>query len=1080
MSGYSGGQQFPGPPRPAGFGVPGGRPSFQQSQQQQHQQQQQQGSFVPQGPPGPAGQASASPAAYLLCDQGNKATCGAGFGRSGSGNVYGQPAPAGSRPNSAGPGGGAGGQATPSPPGFAAPLPVRTSSVGTPGSAFRPPSPIAGLPPPTANGIPAARPPGPRTPAFGVRPPGAPGMGPPLLRPPQMGGAPPSGGFQPSQQPPGPGFAPQQQTLGRPGFTPPGAAVPSFGPSRAPSSRNSSFGSEASGPGPGPFYPSPAPPAPGGARPMARAPAFGAAQQGGFSQPGGPGPQLAPNYGTPQNQPVLDQFEALTLGPAAPGQSGDAGIDLASFPRPTGDAAEAAVAPPTPLFPANAHPRYLRLTCNAIPAQQAVRARFQLPLGAIAHPFAEPPADSPLPVVQLENYGIIRCRRCRTYINPFMQWSDDGRRFQCNLCGMVSECPPEYFCGTDGQGKRLDSLQRPELSQGSVEFIAPQEYMVRSPMPPTYIFLIDVSYRAVGLGILPTIAEAIKSSLDHLPGGERTHVGFITFDSSLHFYKMSPGASAPQMMVVAETDEPFVPVPDELIVNLKESREAVEALLDNLANTFAATASPDSAMGPALQAAYLMMEALGGKLLLFQTSVPNVGVGKITQRDNPTLYNTDSEHRLRVPEDIFFKKFAAEASKAQISIDVFSFSQQFTDLASLSALAKYTTGGVYCYPGFNQARDAPKLQTEIKHNLTRQTGWEGVMRVRCSKGLSISQFHGHFFVRSIDLLSLPQVDPDKAFAVQIKHEESVLTGSVAYMQCAVLFSSSNGERRIRVHTLAMPVVQDLADMYKAVDGAATINLLAKLAVEKSYHAKLDDTRSSLAHKLNLTMQEYRSMHKQNTRGQLPHNQLLYPESLRYLALWVLGLLKSSALRGGARDVPPDERILAGFEIMAAPTPELLRYLYPNLYLISDPTGDWGRPTANSRVGRPPCIPLTTMVMRDNSAYLLDNGRILVLWLGHLIPPSFMQQVFEIDKAPTQDGALTVEPVRKGRELSERINALITDLRRGRAVYPQCFVVRQGSAAEQHMHALLVEDKLAQTQSYVDWMTQLHKTVMAKA
>ncbi len=42
-------------------------------------------------------------------------------------------------------------------------------------------------------------------------------------------------------------------------------------------------------------------------------------------------------------------------------------------------------------------------------------------------------------------------------------------------------------------------------------------------------------------------------------------------------------------------------------------------------------------------------------------------------------------------------------------------------------------------------------------NVMAVTGWEGVMRVRCSKGLSISQFHGHFFVRSIDLLSLPQV-----------------------------------------------------------------------------------------------------------------------------------------------------------------------------------------------------------------------------------------------------------------------------------------------------------------------------------
>ena len=42
-----------------------------------------------------------------------------------------------------------------------------------------------------------------------------------------------------------------------------------------------------------------------------------------------------------------------------------------------------------------------------------------------------------------------------------------------------------------------------------------------------------------------------------------------------------------------------------------------------------------------------------------------------------------------------------------------------------------------------------------------------------------------------------QVDPDKAFAVQISHEEGVVSGPVAYMQCALLYTSSNGERRIR-------------------------------------------------------------------------------------------------------------------------------------------------------------------------------------------------------------------------------------------------------------------------------------------
>jgi hypothetical protein len=29
--------------------------------------------------------------------------------------------------------------------------------------------------------------------------------------------------------------------------------------------------------------------------------------------------------------------------------------------------------------------------------------------------------------------GIIRCKRCRTYINPFVTWADNGRRWRCVL-----------------------------------------------------------------------------------------------------------------------------------------------------------------------------------------------------------------------------------------------------------------------------------------------------------------------------------------------------------------------------------------------------------------------------------------------------------------------------------------------------------------------------------------------------------------------------------------------------------------------------------------------------------------------
>ena len=55
------------------------------------------------------------------------------------------------------------------------------------------------------------------------------------------------------------------------------------------------------------------------------------------------------------------------------------------------------------------------------------------------------------------------------------------RRFSCNVCGMLNEIPVEYFCSLDHDGVRTDLEQRPELRGGSVEYIAPAEYMVSAP-----------------------------------------------------------------------------------------------------------------------------------------------------------------------------------------------------------------------------------------------------------------------------------------------------------------------------------------------------------------------------------------------------------------------------------------------------------------------------------------------------------------------------------------------------------------------------------------------------------------------
>lgn len=780
-------------------------------------------------------------------------------------------------------------------------------------------------------------------------------------------------------------------------------------------------------------------------------------------------------YGNAQAAAVMDQFQTLTLGPAGPGQTADIGVDPAGFPRPCGSDPGSGAAPPPLVDAANCDPQFMRLTCNAIPNSSQLRGRWSMPLGVVVHPLAGEQDD--VPVVNPDTSGIVRCRRCRTYINPFVQWSDGGRRFRCNVCGMINEVPVDYFCTLDNNGRRRDADERPELAKGSAEYIAPAEYMVRPPMPPVFFFVIDVSFTAIQSGMLTEVCQTIKSKLDHLPGGERTQIGFLTFDSVLHFYNLKSSLSQPQQMVVPEIDEPFVPIPEDLLVNLSESRAVVDALLDSLPATFAGSQQVESCMGAALQAAFMVICHIGGKMLLFQAAVPTVGAGKVKNRENAALYGTDREATLRVPEDPFFKKFAAECSRVQITVDTFVFSNSYCDLASISAMPKYTCGQVYYYPGFSAQRDATKLQAELGHNLTRLTGWEAVMRIRCSKGLKISSFHGHFFIRSSDLLALPTIDPDKCFAVQISHEEAVVTGSVGYVQCALLFTSSNGERRIRVHTLAVPIVSDMSEMYKGLDCGALTCVLGKLGVEKSYGSRLDDTRQALQHKTVSLLKEFRMMHAQHFRAP---NKMMLPDPARMLPLYTLALTKVAAMRGTARDVNADERIAVGFEMMAA-SPELMaRLIYPDLYPVFEMNGEWGT-EKDGRVVVPGTVALSMEQLNGGGAYLMDNGRLFILWLGRNIPPGYVGELFAADPAtlPPDLTGLSVEPERPT-NVSKRLNALMRQLRkRNSGIYQQCFVVRQGSSMEAHVIPYFVEDRGHGTQSYMDFLCTIHKGVTSK-
>ena len=59
-------------------------------------------------------------------------------------------------------------------------------------------------------------------------------------------------------------------------------------------------------------------------------------------------------------------------------------------------------------------------------------------------------------------------------------------------------------------------------------------------------------------------------------GGSPVQVGFVTYDKVLHFYNVRASLAQPQMMVLTDVAEVFVPLVDGFLVNVEEAKALLE------------------------------------------------------------------------------------------------------------------------------------------------------------------------------------------------------------------------------------------------------------------------------------------------------------------------------------------------------------------------------------------------------------------------------------------------------------------------------------------------------------------------
>ncbi|KAK5972298.1 hypothetical protein GCK32_001629 [Trichostrongylus colubriformis] len=216
---------------------------------------------------------------------------------------------------------------------------------------------------------------------------------------------------------------------------------------------------------------------------------------------------------------------------------------------------------------ARVDPSVFRCTLTVVPQTDELLKKSRLPLGLTLHPFRD---MKNLNIIQTST--IVRCRYCRTYINPYV-YLPDSRHWKCNLCNRNNDLPDD-FCWDPNTKSFGDPVNRPEIKHPTVEFIAPNEYMLRPPQPAVYVFVLDVSAAAVEAGYIYTFSEQLLINLDQLPGDDRTQVAFVCVDSMVHFYQFSSGSRRlPRELVVDEVDEMFLPSHQGILIPLKKNAD---------------------------------------------------------------------------------------------------------------------------------------------------------------------------------------------------------------------------------------------------------------------------------------------------------------------------------------------------------------------------------------------------------------------------------------------------------------------------------------------------------------------------
>jgi protein transport protein SEC24 len=709
-------------------------------------------------------------------------------------------------------------------------------------------------------------------------------------------------------------------------------------------------------------------------------------------------------------------------------------------------------------------------------------------MAIICQPFAElTPLEEPVPLIDYGEAGPLRCTRCRAYVNPHFGWASGGKEAVCNFCGQRMDVAPEYFCALDEKNRRRDEVDRPELVRGTVDYLAPRDYSDVLPGLPGLVFVIEASQLSVQSGFFHQVLWTIRSLVAFLPSHSR--VGIITFDQTLHFYSFSPYVDEARQIIMADLEDPFVPCgADCLCVDVQDEAYSAqfEALLERLPDLFAGACSDQVVGCSALRAAVEMMSSRGGgDVLMFHALLPNTGVGALRSRDDIRLYGTPEGAALYLPQQpALFDAIAGDCLAKGVAVTTWLAPAMgvYGDAASLSVVPRRTGGEFFFLSAFTPARDAEKLHYQISRTVVQAgTAYSCIFKLRCGKGLTVDSMYANWDPEVIDpsTFQVSRLSPDGTAVFVLTHTERIEGQKHAYFQAACLYTDRSARRLIRVHTLQLPVTSSLSNVFRYTEIDTVTNMLIKQAAccaikgDMSFKERLTKSCVDMLHAYRI-----------NCASTTAAGQLILPESLKLLPLYIGALRKMPAFRSGS-DVRMDERVAGLVKVLSLPISQSVLLIYPRVYPLIPMNERMGRSTGvGENVYLPATVACSYERLAKDSICLFDNGVTLHLYVVGEATQETLFRVFGVNNFNEVPAAFA-QSLSPGVSVSEdlgRILAIIQQIRKDRSRLPwmPLSLVLPGTAEEGKLHALFAEDRIAGEMQYVDFLCHIHKLVQNKA